>query len=118
MTRYLGLRYIWIDALCIIQGDQADWERESANMAAVFQNAYVVIGADMARSSRDGFLVPPNRSVEKAIAYIEDEHAVYARATKCHGYSWTREPLSKKTWTLQEELLASRMIHFTADEIL
>ena len=63
----------------------------------------------MARSSREGFLVAANRSVGKAIGYIKDEHvAVYAQTTKCHGYSWTREPLSTRTWTLQEELLASK----------
>ncbi|CAG7562051.1 unnamed protein product [Fusarium equiseti] len=56
VTKGLGLRYLWIDALCIIQDSQADWEIESGNMAAIYQNAYLVIGADMSPNSFGGFL--------------------------------------------------------------
>lgn len=35
VTIKLGLRYLWIDALCIIQDDPSDWERESACMAEI-----------------------------------------------------------------------------------
>jgi hypothetical protein len=47
VTRGLGLRYLWIDALCIAQDDKSDWELESGNMAAIYRNVYLVIGADM-----------------------------------------------------------------------
>jgi hypothetical protein len=30
LTRSLGYRYLWIDALCIVQDDALDWEREAA----------------------------------------------------------------------------------------
>lgn len=56
VTRGLGLRYLWIDALCIIQDSQSDWEIESGNMAAIYQHAYLVIGADMSPNSEGGFL--------------------------------------------------------------
>ncbi|KAI3070650.1 hypothetical protein CBS147353_6785 [Aspergillus niger] len=32
VTRELNKQYLWIDALCIIQGDQKDWEEEGARM--------------------------------------------------------------------------------------
>ena len=35
VTRRLGLRYIWIDALCIVQDDEDDWKTEAAKMAAI-----------------------------------------------------------------------------------
>ena len=36
ITRELGIRYIWIDSLCIIQDDKEDWERVSAKMAEIY----------------------------------------------------------------------------------
>ncbi|EHK48474.1 hypothetical protein TRIATDRAFT_185737, partial [Trichoderma atroviride IMI 206040] len=39
IARALGVKYIWIDALCIIQDDVSDWETESKMMAEIFQNA-------------------------------------------------------------------------------
>jgi hypothetical protein len=56
MTRYLDLRYIWIDCLCIIQDDKLDWEREAGNMASIYSNSYLTIAAARAHHSAEGFL--------------------------------------------------------------
>jgi hypothetical protein len=85
-TRRLGLEYIWIDSLCIIQDSAEDWARESANMAAVYSGATVVIAADAAQSSADGCFGPftqgPGRNLSVAIACLDDQGLaceVYAR---------------------------------------
>jgi hypothetical protein len=31
ITKRLGLRYLWIDSVCIIQDDKDDWQKESEN---------------------------------------------------------------------------------------
>lgn len=36
VTRKLGIRYLWIDSLYIIQGDTRDWEIESSRMSGVY----------------------------------------------------------------------------------
>jgi Heterokaryon incompatibility protein (HET) len=56
ITRRLGLRYIWIDALCIIQdsSDGADWLQESAKMYDIYGNAYLTIAAAGAANASDG----------------------------------------------------------------
>ncbi|TDZ36993.1 hypothetical protein CTRI78_v011208 [Colletotrichum trifolii] len=56
ITRFLGLRYIWIDSLCIVQDDKLDWEREAAKMADVYGLAHLVLGASSAAGGTDGFL--------------------------------------------------------------
>jgi hypothetical protein len=35
ITYGLGLRYIWIDSLCVCQDDAADWAREGSNMDSI-----------------------------------------------------------------------------------
>ncbi|ETS02277.1 hypothetical protein M419DRAFT_51478, partial [Trichoderma reesei RUT C-30] len=43
LAQVLGVRYIWIDALCIIQDDLDDWERESQMMADIFRNSLITL---------------------------------------------------------------------------
>ncbi|KIM96186.1 hypothetical protein OIDMADRAFT_88131, partial [Oidiodendron maius Zn] len=45
ITRKLGIRFLWIDSLCIIQDDPQDLERESAQMASIYRYLTISIGA-------------------------------------------------------------------------
>ncbi|KAF4636296.1 hypothetical protein G7Y89_g1777 [Cudoniella acicularis] len=47
ITRFLGLRYLWIDALCIIQDLESDWNIESARMGDIYKNSYCTISASI-----------------------------------------------------------------------
>ena len=126
VTRGLGLRYLWIDALCIIQDSKSDWEVESGNMAAIYQNAYIVIGADMSSDSDGGFLDVRSGGYNgdgRPIATIDDE-IIYARSENRMNNEFQRnhplgsDPLSTRAWTLQEQMLSSRMVHFASKEMV
>ncbi|KAK4209938.1 heterokaryon incompatibility protein-domain-containing protein [Rhypophila decipiens] len=131
VTRAIGLRYLWIDALCIIQDDQTDWEVESGNMASIYQQAYFVIGANVSPNADGGFLDYDQKGPfceGKAVGMVDEEQAViYARSTGCHndhgvdmvpgGSLHSRGPLGRRAWTLQESLLASRLVTFEEPEI-
>ncbi|KAI4862964.1 HET-domain-containing protein [Hypoxylon rubiginosum] len=56
VCRSLGIPYLWVDAVCIIQDDKADWERESADMTNVYKNAHLTICTPTSTSCREGFL--------------------------------------------------------------
>jgi Heterokaryon incompatibility protein (HET) len=43
LTNSLSLQYLWIDALCILQNNKADWERESSAMAGIYSGAIINI---------------------------------------------------------------------------
>ncbi|UKZ76764.1 hypothetical protein TrVFT333_004474 [Trichoderma virens FT-333] len=45
VLRRLGIQYIWIDCLCIIQDDKDDWKREAALMASIYTNAELTVAA-------------------------------------------------------------------------
>lgn len=58
VTRSLGMRYLWIDSLCIIQDSPSDWEQEAARMADVYENAFLTIAAESARNPTHSILTP------------------------------------------------------------
>jgi hypothetical protein len=45
VVRQLGVAYLWIDCLCIVQDDEQDWHREAMSMGDVYGNAYVTLFA-------------------------------------------------------------------------
>jgi hypothetical protein len=51
ITKCLGIRYLWIDSLCIIQDSTQDWGKEAAAMSQVYKNAYWYIAATSASDS-------------------------------------------------------------------
>ncbi|OHF04101.1 heterokaryon incompatibility protein [Colletotrichum orchidophilum] len=117
VTRGLGVDYIWIDTLCIIQNDMDDWENESTKMEEVFSAAYCTISAASAKSSLDGFLSdrPPRPSVHLRFngspdlyvcRYIDDFHQDVELAE-----------INRRGWVLQERALSRRSIYFTPKQV-
>jgi len=53
----LQIAYLWVDALCIIQDDPVDQERELGKMAMYYENSLVTICAASAPKSDVGFLL-------------------------------------------------------------
>ncbi|KAL8397444.1 hypothetical protein RB594_004245 [Gaeumannomyces avenae] len=56
LTRLLGVRYLWIDALCIIQDSREDWQLESGRMGAYYKNSWLTLAAAMTGGSNGGLL--------------------------------------------------------------
>ncbi|CZR68726.1 uncharacterized protein PAC_18625 [Phialocephala subalpina] len=62
VCRGMRIRYLWIDALCIVQDDDKDWRREAAQMRHVYSNSLVTLAAHPASSCKDGFLGKQDRA--------------------------------------------------------
>ncbi|KAK2773887.1 heterokaryon incompatibility protein [Colletotrichum kahawae] len=53
-VRALGIKYVWVDALCIVQdGDKID---EINNMGQIYRDAWLVIAAEASHKVEQGFL--------------------------------------------------------------
>ena len=132
-TRQLGLRYIWIDSVCIIQEDATDWIEQSALMANIYENAYVTLCATASFSDDGGCYLP--HPLHRSLRWISvakrdgTNYEVYVRhqVEERHIPDWdraTREnmrrsfPLMTRAWAFQERLLSPRLIHFTAGEMM
>jgi len=119
ITRELGLQYLWVDSQCIVQDSLEDWQRESANMADVYANALITIQASGASHSRVGcFIARPESAAPAMLKFTTDDES--------QGYVFVRpqeishqkdEELAKRGWTLQESLLATRILSYGTDQI-
>lgn len=69
VTRMLDLRYLWVDALCILQDSSSNNEREMSRMENIYRSSYVTICAASARRCHEGFLKKRSRSGLWSSAY-------------------------------------------------
>lgn len=58
VCRCLGIRYLWVDALCIIQGSEEDWNKESFSMSHIYSNSFLALCVIEGNSCLSGFLEP------------------------------------------------------------
>ncbi|KAL2674097.1 hypothetical protein Neosp_012543 [[Neocosmospora] mangrovei] len=130
----LQIRYLWIDSLCIVQDDEGDWAVQSPKMSDVYQNAYITIAAAAARNSTEGCFISRPFSIRKAFATVAEVQGkveqveIFARPWQSDRH-WTKSigdgpgdrsqnPLETRAWTLQGHILSSRILRFTAHELV
>lgn len=77
VTRKLGVRYLWIDSICIIQDSGEDWEKESSHMGNVYMNGVVNIYASASENSSLPFLVARDPTLELAYYLPERGNCFY-----------------------------------------
>lgn len=123
-TRNMGIRYIWIDSLCIIQDCTDDWESQSGVMCEVYSGSYLNLAATGAADSRGGlFAERDERSVQPLrIAQLPPPGQASPSNSVVRYYDvvdireWYREvedaPLCRRGWIIQERALARRSLHF------
>jgi len=119
ITRSLGLRYIWIDALCIVQDDHQDWERDAMAMAQVYTRSFITIAATSSTNGDGGcFHAPP--LVPTAELKWTLDGASPAQKVGFREYNQQKfsehvngGPLNQRAWVIQERSLSPRIIHYT-----
>ena len=57
-AHHLGVDYIWIDALCILQDQLSDWMKEAAQMASVYRNSLLTLSATSSPDVSAGIFNP------------------------------------------------------------
>ncbi|KAI1120765.1 hypothetical protein F5Y10DRAFT_289312 [Nemania abortiva] len=117
VTRGIGIEYLWIDSLCIIQDDKDDWENESAKMEQVFSFAYCTIGASSATSSVEGFLHKRHPR-----PCVQLETSSFGKLYVCQNIdNFHRDvdlgELNSRGWVLQERALSRRSIFYTSTQV-
>ncbi|TVY76001.1 hypothetical protein LSUE1_G003927 [Lachnellula suecica] len=145
IVKGLGIRYLWIDSLCIIQDDVEDWTVQSSEMAAIYKCSYLTIAASSAPDSSAGLFnqrnfksypveIPDPESQDTSISMnvrsFNDFELFWANhqqyqtwaphldgAYRYHSDE-VSQPLLARAWTFQERILSTRIIHFTSMELI
>ncbi|KAJ3531732.1 hypothetical protein NM208_g8748 [Fusarium decemcellulare] len=118
ITRHLGLQYLWIDALCIIQDDETDKLEQIEAMSDIYRNSIVTIAASCASGVSEGFLgtAKPLKANARLPLVLGTEQeptfgVVYLRGDWI-SISVSDEPLYSRAWTFQEAILSPRILDY------
>ncbi|KAI9698310.1 MAG: hypothetical protein M1820_007472 [Bogoriella megaspora] len=116
VAQRLGISYIWIDSLCIVQDDLVEWVTESVKMSAIFEDSYLTIAATSALDDDHGFLESSavranyfSRSVDLSDYGVEGDPV---RVRTIHDFRTEdgTNYLAKRAWALQESLFPHRLL--------
>jgi hypothetical protein len=101
----LGLRYLWIDSLCIVQDSIIDWRHEGSLMAEIYESAYVTLAATKASDPTEGcFSTPAEQYRTRSMPFpteanddgSEENHTVHVRTLLIHDE--LRIPMFNRGW--------------------
>jgi Heterokaryon incompatibility protein (HET) len=126
LTRVLGYRYLWIDAICIIQDDEDDWEKESKNIGEIFANAVCTLAAvdavsDSSSTDSGLFLERKDPLCVVKLPVLLDNHSrsdifIQLQSTGFHS-AIDESTWNKRGWVVQERILSRRILYFTAEKL-
>jgi hypothetical protein len=123
VTKRLGVRYLWIDSLCIIQDSTEDWRNEASTMSHVYKNSYCTIAATAATDSSVGCFFARSPSIACATIVTPEwkealgKQFVVAQPHQGLMSKLAKLPLLQRAWVLQERLLSPRVVHFTDEQV-
>lgn len=127
VARKLEIRFIWIDALCIIQDQDTkrDWEAESVTMSDVFAHSYVTICAASSTSCSESFLRrPPPKLLTLPFRSslrpnVFGEYSIFLRGRRPFQYVADLEHSRwiSRGWVWQEQVMATRQLVFAKESL-
>ncbi|KAK1986953.1 heterokaryon incompatibility protein [Colletotrichum cereale] len=124
VTRSLGIQYVWIDSLCIIQDSTEDWEMESVKMGTIYASSYLTIAASASKDPTGGCFVPRNTSGDVKVRFTVRNSggsrpaSIFVRPRPRDFSDLPTSTLHSRAWVTQERLLSARMVHYDTDQLL
>ena len=120
----IGIKFIWIDSLCIIQqgdGSKEDWFHHITEMRQVYRNATLNIAAEWAISAEDGiFRERDTISLQRPVIQLDSGPMKGCWQIESDSEIldlFSTSPLSSRAWVMQERFLSTRMVSFNAEQV-
>lgn len=133
----LGIRFLWVDRLCILQDDLNDWSKEASRMCEVYSRSVLTITVPLCQESSQSFLA------KRRLGFRETKFATTTHidkdSTKSESSFFTTHPRNlygpwflerdwrrfieylseyqnrwlQRGWTFQEWMLSPRVLHIS-----
>ncbi|ERF77147.1 hypothetical protein EPUS_09387 [Endocarpon pusillum Z07020] len=113
----MGVQYLWVDALCIMQnrdGHSEEWESEAYKVGNYYSNSIFTIAAGRAATSHEGCLPLKSTRSDTEFAVVGHDWTV----SRSYPQISRKSPLWKRAWVLQEASLSTRILWFTDRTVL
>jgi hypothetical protein len=129
----VGFRYLWVDAICIVQDSREDWHKEAVKMGWIYCNSALTIAADYSWNVTGGCF--NWQSAIQAKYFKETVEIAHHLDDGTRASLWFFSPhahgtnpiikrligttaLSQRGWAFQEQALSPRVLHYTRDQII
>ncbi|OQO09331.1 hypothetical protein B0A48_04729 [Cryoendolithus antarcticus] len=118
VTRRLGERYLWIDALCIVQDDLESKQAELLRMSEIYSHAKLTIFATHGNSVHAG--LPGVSDVARCVPqYVEDvQYMKLANRLPTISTTVDQSVWNSRAWTFQERVLSTRKLYITEHQAM
>jgi hypothetical protein len=122
VTHRSDIYYLWIDALCIFEGDTQDMEREIGSMDQAYQNSTLTIFAASGNDADGGLSsIRDPRGIKPCRLEIAntagDETTKGPLYLTFDSYEHETYPLMERGWVLQEEIMSRRGLLFGSEQL-
>ena len=125
VVKRLGQQYLWVDALCIQQDNEADKTLEILRMDSVYSNAIATIVA-AAGDHADAGLCGVGPSCPRRTQIVVGAQGFrftaaspsFANLLNWHRSRMASNPWATRAWTYQEYRLSRRMLIFTLNNVM
>lgn len=122
-TRKLGIQYLWIDSLCILQDSKEDWDVESSLMTQVYGGCLLNIAAAASDDCTGGlFQERPSSYMGPCFISLESQEKAATSWYQLWDHNlWNDEfetaKLNTRAWVMQERMLSPRTLAFTKTQL-
>ncbi|KAF4784150.1 Heterokaryon incompatibility [Colletotrichum scovillei] len=123
---WVGVKYLWVDRLCILQDSVDDWNTEASRMASVYGNGLCTIAASCAAHDdqslfrkRRPLCHQPLRLSRCPLTSELSQEPLLAVPAFVHLYVERDQTgfLATRGWVFQERLLSRRTIYFAEEQV-
>ncbi|KAI1359788.1 heterokaryon incompatibility protein-domain-containing protein [Xylaria arbuscula] len=120
VTRALGYRYLWIDAVCIMQDDEQEKTTEILRMDQIYARSTLNIAATEGNTDKGLMFVRNLLCINPCVVSVtneSDQPKLLEVVESEYFLGPYQGPLNIRGWVFQERRVATRTCHFTKDEM-